>query len=315
MKTMSFDFVGKRKVFYGISVTIMIIGIIFNILFGTTLDIQFSGGTMISYSYAGNLEESAVAQTIEAKIGEAINTTKGIDSKTGRETITVSLVNSKALPSQTQNEMLEALKTAYPDNDIQLRSTTSVDASVGKDFLAKGILAIVFASLFMIIYIGIRFRKMGGFSAGAMAIVALLHDIAIAYFTFVVLRIPLNDNFIAVVLTILGYSLNGTIVIYDRIRENNDLYNGKLSYTELVNKSINQSFARCINTALCTFAAVMCVVVVALMNDLSSIISFAIPMATGIISGFYSSTCLAGALWGGHKEKKAAKEKKAKRGI
>lgn len=307
MKKMNFDFVGKRKIFYVISICIMVIGLVFNIFFGTTLDIQFSGGTMVSYSFTGQLSDNEVKNVVESTIGEQIKTTRGVDSQTGRETITVTLLASKALPAPTQNAMLEAMEKAFPDNDIQLRSTTSVDASVGKDFLAKGVVALILASLFMIIYIGIRFRKIGGLYAGAMSVVALLHDVMVAYFIFVIFRIPLNDNFLAVALTILGYSLNGTIVIYDRIRENNDLYRGKLTYPELVNLSINQSFTRCINTAISTFVAVMCIVVVALVNGLTSIISFALPMAFGVVSGFYSSTFLAGSLWCGHKMKKSEK--------
>lgn len=307
MKKMNFDFVGKRKTFYIISICIMLVGLAFNIFFGTTLDIQFSGGTMVSYSYTGEVSSDAVKNVIETTIGEQIKTTGGIDSQTGRETVTVTLLDSKALPSTTQDAMLEAMKEAFPNNDIQLRSSTSVDASVGKDFMAKGVAALILAALCMILYVGIRFRKIGGAYAGAMSVVALLHDVLVAYFVFVIFRIPINDNFLAVALTILGYSLNGTIVIYDRIRENNDLYNGKLSYPELVNLSINQSFARCVNTSVTTFVAVLCIVVVALVNGLTSIISFALPMAFGIISGFYSSTFLAGSLWCGHKMKKGKK--------
>lgn len=307
MKKMNFDFVGKRKTFYIISICIMLVGIAFNIFFGTTLDIQFSGGTMVSYSYTGDVSADAVKSVIEGAIGEQIKTTGGVDSQTGRDTVTVSLLASKSLPATTQDAMLNAMKEAFPDNDIQLRNSTSVDASVGKDFMAKGVVSLILAALFMILYIGVRFRKIGGVFAGAMSVVALLHDVMVAYFIFVIFRIPINDNFLAVALTILGYSLNGTIVIYDRIRENNDLYKGKLSYSELVNLSINQSFARCVNTTITTFVAVICIVVVALANGLTSIISFALPMAFGILSGFYSSTFLAGSLWCGHKMKKGDK--------
>lgn len=307
MKKMNYDFVGKRKTFYIISICIMVIGIAFNIFFGTTLDIQFSGGTMVSYTYTGDVSSDAVKGVIEGVIGEQIKTTGGVDSQTGRETITISLLASKALPATTQDAMFDALKEAFPNNDIQLRSSTSVDASVGKDFMAKGVVSLILAAVFMIIYIGIRFRKIGGVFAGAMSVVALPHDVLVAYFIFVIFRIPINDNFLAVALTILGYSLNGTIVIYDRIRENNDLYKGKLSYAELVNLSINQSFARCVNTSITTFVAVTCIVFVALANGLTSIISFALPMAFGIVSGFYSSTFLAGSLWCGHKMKKSNK--------
>lgn len=141
-----------------------------------------------------------------------------------------------------------------------------------------------------------------------MALVALLNDILIAYFAFIIFRIPLNDNFVAVVLTILGYSLNDTIVIFDRIRENRQLMDSKTPIALLVNTSINQSLFRSFNTSLCTLAAIAVVAVMALVTGMDAIISFAIPMLFGILSGFYTSTFLCGPLWVTwieHKQRKA----------
>ena len=178
-------------------------------------------------------------------------------------------------------------------------------------------LAIGLASLFLVIYVAFRFRKIGGISAGVMALVALLHDVLIAYFTFVVFRIPLDDNFVAVVLSILGYSLNATIVIYDRVRENRKIMSSDCTVGEIVNRSINQSFTRTLNTSLCTFAAIAVVAVLALVYQLDSLVSFALPMMIGVVSGFYSSTFIAAplwVLWKEYREKngKAEKGKKAK---
>ncbi|HIY28342.1 MAG TPA: protein translocase subunit SecF, partial [Firmicutes bacterium] len=134
-------------------------------------------------------------------------------------------------------------------------------------------------------------------------------DVLMVYFTFVIFGFPLDDNFIAVVLTILGYSLNNTIVVYDRVRENRRLLGPKASYEELVDTSINQTLTRSINTSLCTFLAIAVVFIVGLVFNLSSVTTFALPMMIGIVTGCYSSVCLAGPLyvmWQNHKQKKRA---------
>ena len=178
---------------------------------------------------------------------------------------------------------------------------------MGRDFFFKCLLSVLVAALLLIVYIAFRFKKIGGASAGAMAIIALLHDVTMVYFTFVIFRMPINDNFIAVVLTILGYSLNDTIIIYDRIRENRKLMGPKADYGTLVDTSINQTLTRSLYTAACTFAAIAVVYIVSVMYNLDSVQTFALPMMVGIITGCYSSICIAGPLyvmWQKHKQQK-----------
>ncbi len=138
---------------------------------------------------------------------------------------------------------------------------------------------------------------MSGPSAGVMALVALFHDVIICFFVFVVLRIPLNESLVAVVLSILGFSINDTIVIYDRIRENERLHKGKLPLPDLVDKSINQSLPRSINTSVAAAGAVAIAYVFALVYNIDSIKEFALPMLIGLIAGTYSSITIAGPLW------------------
>jgi preprotein translocase SecF subunit len=129
-----------------------------------------------------------------------------------------------------------------------------------------------------------------------MSLVALLHDVLIAFFTFTIFRIPIGDSFVAVALAILGYSINDTIVIYDRIRENTR--NSKnVPVDEIVDKSITQSFTRSLNTNIAVFASIAILFVFAALNGLDSIVSFALPMAIGSISGCYSTICIVGPLW------------------
>ena len=190
--------------------------------------------------------------------------------------------------------------------------SSSVPPTMGAKFFAKCLVAVALAAVLLVIYVALRFRKIGGMSAGVMAVVALLHDVLMVYFTFVIFRFPIDDNFIAVVLTILGYSLNNTIVVYDRVRENRRIMGPHATYQQLVDTSINQTLTRSINTSLCTFLAVTVVFIVGAVYGLSSVTTFALPMMIGIVTGCYSSVCLAGPLyvmWQNHKLKKREAQK------
>ena len=145
--------------------------------------------------------------------------------------------------------------------------------------------AILLAAILLILYVAIRFKKIGGMSAGVTGVIALIHDVLVVYFVFVIFRTPRDDSSIAVVLTILGYSLNETIVLYDRLRENRRVLGPKVPYEEQMNVSINQNFTRCLNTSITTFAAITVVYVVGLAYGLDSVTSFALPMMFGVISG------------------------------
>ncbi len=148
-----------------------------------------------------------------------------------------------------------------------------------------------------IIYIGFRFKKIGGISAGVFSVVALAHDMYMVYGCFVICRFDINANFMAVLLTILGYSINATIIIYDRIRENENLLGNKMELEDLVNLSITQTMGRSIHTTVTTVLAMATVCIVCIICGVTSILSFAFPLIIGMISGVYSTICLAGPLW------------------
>lgn len=307
----NFDFIAKRKLFLIISVALLAIGLVCNLIMGVELDIDFKGGTLLKYSYESTLDEGAVKEFIQTKLtGAEVDVTESGES--GLKTIVVTLADE--VDAETQTTFVETLKKQYPNNNIKEIETNSLQPSYGRTFFAKCWMAIALASLFLVIYVGLRFRKIGGISAGIMALLALLHDILIAYFIFVIFRIPLNDNFVAVVLTILGYSLNDTIVIYDRIRENRLKMDKKAPIGEIVNVSLRQSFGRTLNTTVCTFIAIGTVAVIALAFSMDAIVSFALPMTFGVVSGFYSSTFLCTPIWAlwveQSQRRKAAKGKK-----
>ena len=304
------NIVGRRKIFLSISAALILIGIICNIILGTQLDVEFKGGTLIKYSYDGTIDEPELDAFLTEQLGMEVDT---LLSKEGDvQVVNVSLANELDLEQTTALE--GALVERYADNNFHQIDSQSLPPSMSRMFFIKCLVAVALASLFLLIYVAFRFRKIGGWSAAAMALLALLNDILIAYFAFVIFRIPLNENFVAVIVTILGYSLNGTIVIFDRIRENRQLMDSKTPIAQLVNTSINQSLFRSFNTSLCTFAAIAIVAIMALATGMDAIISFAIPMMFGILSGFYTSTFLCCPLWVTwiqHKQKKALLAKEA----
>lgn len=291
------DFVGKFKIFFSISVAIILIGIIMNIVFGVQLSITFKGGSTMTYSYVNEIDADAVAKTVKEKVGIDVTGTTSENYTSGIKNIVLTVAGDEAISTETQTKITDALTSAYPDNELGKPSITSVAPTIGTSFFLKSLYALLLASVLVVIYVGIRFKNIGGIVAALTALAALVHDVIFVYFTDVILQIPLDTNFIAVELTILGYSLNDTIVIYDRIRENYNNYGTTISNKELVNLSITQSFKRSLITSISTFIAITSIAVVAIFAGLESILSFAVPMAVGTVSGSFSSICIAGPLY------------------
>jgi preprotein translocase subunit SecF len=311
---LNIDFIGKSKIYYTISICLIAIGIVITLICGGfDLSIQFKGGAIVEYSYTGNIEnEKAAAQNIAQKaLPDAVINTRFDKIQGTNKKILVYEINTSVTPDQ-QAALYNSVKQQFSGNSIVKYHSQDVSPSMGSQFLQKSILAVVLASILIIIYIWIRFRSIGGLPAGLTAFISLLHDVLMGYVAFAILRIPLDDNFIAVTLTILGYSINDTIVVYDRVRENRRLYGTKLPFKDIVNKSINQSFARSINTSLVTFASIAVLAIFSVVYNLQSVTSFALPMMVGVATGCYSTICIAGPLWVSwetHKEKKALDEK------
>ncbi|MBQ4129546.1 MAG: protein translocase subunit SecF [Ruminococcus sp.] len=297
------NFVGRSKIFFAISLGIILIGIICNIIFGTTLDIQFKGGAIISYSFTGEVEETALKDTIQKATPEntvTFTVSKDIMNNTDTDdayVIDINFSGEEAIETSQQAAITDALTKTFPDNNFIYQETTSVESTMGFKFLLKCLTAVLIACALMVVYVTIRFKRIGGLSAGMMALVALFHDVAMIYFMYVIFRMPIDSNFIAVVLMILGYSLNDTIVIYDRVREERKLAGPKADVAQVFNHSASAVLKRTIFTSITTLTAIGTVYVVATIFGLDSVQSFALPMMIGVISGCYSSICIAGPLW------------------
>ncbi|MEE1055755.1 MAG: protein translocase subunit SecF [Acutalibacteraceae bacterium] len=300
------DFTGKSKIFFGISIAIIVIGIICNCIFGVTLDIQFTGGTILQYNYVGDIDtdamksliQSETTDTVSFNISENITVTEDGNQLQNGYLLAVQFSGKETITPDIMDNVTSKLQEKFPDNEFKVLDSQSVESSMGWKFFLKCIVAVAVACVLMVVYVAFRFKKIGGLSAGVMALVALFHDVIMIYFTFIIFRMPIDSNFIAVTLMILGYSLNDTIVIYDRVRENRKHMGGKkVDYSMLFNTSATQVFRRTLCTSITTLTAIVSVFAFAIAFNIQSVVSFALPMMVGIISGCYSSICIAGPLW------------------
>lgn len=292
------DFIGSRKIYFGISLAIILIGIVCNFIFGTTLDIQFTGGSMLKYSYTGSLKDSELKSLVQEKTPDDVVTfSDSKDLVNNKNVLTVQFSGTTTISTKLQKTITDSIQKAFPDNNFTLEQSSSVDATMGASFLWKCIVAVAIAGALMVLYVTLRFKKIGGLSAGVMGLVALFHDIAIIYFFYVIFRMPIDSSFMAVALMILGYSLNDTVVVYDRVREERKNLGYKADIADVFNLAATKVMRRTIITSITTITAVVIVFIVAVIYNLDSVKAFALPMIVGLVSGCYSSLCIAGPLW------------------
>lgn len=275
---------------------VFLIGIVVTLISGLRLDINFSGGTRLSYTYTGEMSADGATAAIKSAVERDFTISQNTSIAGNTQTLTVSFAGNQSLSAASQEAVLEKLQEAFPDNDVTLSATNSVNPSVAGTFLQKSLVAVALTAVLVVIYVGFRFRKIGGVSAAITALCALVLDILVSFFACAIFRLQIDSNYIAVVLTILGYSLNDTIVIYDRVRENRKLF-PELETKELVDRSISSVMTRNFVTTITTLAAVLTIILVSELFGLTTLRTFAIPMAFGLLSGCMSSLFVSGPLW------------------
>lgn len=304
-----FSFFGNRRTYYTISAVVLVAGLIASLVMGPKLDIQFAGGAMIRYNVEGEgYNSESIASTISDKMGLDSSVSVNKDITTGQDSVTVSFAGNKSLTPDQQAQVAETLSEAYDQATFTLLESNSVDATMGAKFFQKCMVCFVLTAVLLLAYIALRFKKIGGLSAGLTAIVALLHDIIIAFCIFVIFGMAINDIFIAVVLTLLGYSLNSTIVIYDRVRENKRKLGPRAEFVGTMDLSLNQTLGRTVLTSLTTFLALVVVLAVAGVFSISTVVSFSLPMMVGVVAGCFSSQFIAPNLFAAWQVRKADKK-------
>jgi len=255
----------------------------------------------IQPDYSTNVDPAEAGRIISDALGEEVTVQISTDavSPTGGENkrLIVTFNQDQHVDRDTDRMIRQAMEAKYPNVALTLRESNLVDPSVGGEFLSKCILAVSLAALVVIIYMGLRYRGIGGWSAGVCAFAAILHDCLVAYFAFVIFGFSIDDQFIAVVLALLGHSLNATIVVFDRIRENRRMLGEEIPIAEVAERSVNESMGRTIGTDLCVFIAMAVLAVVSAAYGITALLSFALPMMFGVASGCYSSLCISCTLW------------------
>ena len=198
------------------------------------------------------------------------------------------------MDQETSDKVVEALKEKYQSMDEP--SVRNVQPSYGKELLGSAMLAVGVAIVIILLYVGIRFKTLG-FTAAVTAIIALVHDVLIVIAAYGIIKFPINSTFIAVLLTIIGYSINDTIIVYDRIRENKRKITKSNDMKDTINMSISQVIKRTLLTSITTITAVLVVYIFAVIYNQQVLKEFSLPMIVGLIAGTYSSIFIASSLW------------------
>lgn len=303
----AYNFCGKKKMILGISIGVLITLILGIIIRGVNFAIEFKGGTMLTYSYSGDIDANSVTAVVKENVNTNINVRMGEDVNTGGKQFMISFTSEDGFNADKQAALTEALKSKFASNEIRDTESNDVNPSTGREFFIKCIVAILFAALLVIIYIAVRFRKIGGWSAGFCSILALCHDLVVALAVSILFGFEFNSNTVAVILTILGYSINNTIVIYDRIREDRTLM-AKASLNDVINMGCTQSLTRSIRTSITTIFTMLVITVVALVQGYDSLLTFSVPLMAGLISGTYTSLFVAPVTWSWWKNKSKVKK-------
>jgi len=272
--------VEKTKLWFAMSLFIIVIGMGFMAVKGLNLGIDFKGGTALTIGMNQKFDKADVDKIVDKHAkGEYLS--KTVDNGKDIE-ITV---KTDVLSADQIGTMVKEINTAFKSS--KLISQNTVGGSIGSELESKAIFALIVATICMLVYVGIRFE----FKFGAAAIIALLHDVLITIGVYAVFRIPVNAPFIAAILTVIGYSINDTIVIFDRIRENQRIMR-KASIEEIVNTSVKQTLSRSINTV-----ATVLISIIAVYALVPSIRELSEPLIIGIAVGCYSSIFIASPVW------------------
>ncbi len=287
------NFLSKRYVFFGISIAAILAGFVAMGInkssIGMTMNysLDFVGGTSTTMT----LNEDMSIEEIDAQIVPHIEKITG-DGNVMSTKVAGSndiIIKTRTLNVQEREAFNEVMVNNFGVDESSITAET-ISATISSEMQSGAIKAILVSTVLMLLYIWFRFKDI---RFGASSVIALLHDVLVVLAFYAIVRVSVGNTFIACMLTIVGYSINATIVIFDRVRENLREMRSKEGLEEMVNRSINQTLTRSIFTSLTTFFMVAALEVF----GVSSIREFALPLMAGIICGTYSSICLTGALW------------------
>lgn len=282
-KMREFDFIKHRRKYFAVSATIIVIALIFSVTKGFSYGIDFTGGTMMQIDMNKHVSSQDIVDDLAKKDIEA----QVVYSGSEEEEVIIKTVT--ALDNDQRAEVISDLQKEYGFSDEDVLSTELFGPSIGKELKTNALKAILIAAIGMLLYIRLRFKE---WKFGAAALIGVLHDVLMLLSFYVIFGITVNNPFIAGILTVVGYSINDTIVIFDRIRENNK-FSKSGNEVDIINHSINQTLARSIMTSLTTLV----VMVPLFAMSSSSLREFTLPLMVGIMAGTLSSIFICSPLY------------------
>lgn len=278
------DFLKHKYLLIIISLLIIVGGITYGIVTGYKFDIDFKGGVTISADINeefNNVDIENIVMDITG-INPLVQKTSG-----GKNSVSISI---EPIESEKLDKIVEALKVRYVN--ISEPSTRNIQPSYGKELLNSAILAVGVAVVIILLYIALRFKTLG-VTAAITAVLALIHDVLIVIAIYGIIKFPINSTFVAVILTIVGYSINDTIVLYDKIRENKKKITKSKDMKDTINLSISETLGRTIMTSITTVVTVIVVYIFATINSQQVLREFSLPLIIGVLVGTYSSIFIA----------------------
>ena len=289
----SFDFVGKKKISQIVAGAVIALGLVVMVVNAASgkralnFSMEFLGGTSTTVGF----EKDYTLEELDNEVKPVVMDVTGDANVSMQQVVgsTEVVIKTRTLTVDERQKLTDSLSENFGIDSASI-TTENISATVGAEMRNDAILAVVVAVVLMLLYIFIRFKDM---RFATSAVIALIHDVLVTLAAYAVLRISVGNSFIAVMLTILGYSINSTIVIFDRIRENLQTANKGTNLAELVNASINRTLTRSIYTNLTTLASILVLYIV----GVTSIKEFTLPMMVGIVAGTFSSVFLTGPLW------------------
>lgn len=282
-----FSFYNKRWIFIAVSVVVMLAGLISYFVSGLNVDIDFKGGTSIVFN---TKSDSATKEEIAELVKATVKVSGSVVVQPSMDNPQEYTIKLNSLSTEEADSLIEALKGKYvpEEKDYNDYSISSFTAAYGKQLAGEAIFALIIAVILMLVYITFRFE----FLQGVSAVIALIHDVLIMLSIYALFRVPVNSSFIAVILTIIGYSINNTIVVFDRVRENRK-FARKETTAQIVDKSLKETLGRSINTTITTLIMVVCLYII----GGNSIKEFALPLMIGLVGGAYSSLFIVAPVW------------------
>lgn len=279
-----FDFINKRKIFYTISVAFIVVGLLLSVVRGFNYGIDFTGGTMMQLDMGKTVDVEEVKDDLSSYNLEDVSIVLAGDAHDQ-----IIIKTRSALDNDSRTQIVETLGSKYGISSENVLASEEFGPTVGKELKTNALKAILIAAICMLIYIIFRFKS---WKYGVASVIGLIHDALFLLAFYAIFHFSINNPFIAGILTVVGYSINDTIVTFDRIRENKRLYK-KETNIEVINKSVNQTLTRSITTSLTTL---VCILPLFLMVS-TSIREFALPLIIGVLAGTYSSIFLCSPLF------------------